>query len=582
MEEKLNKLSIKSKLILMYGVGLVLALLMMLKIAFHWNEYRSHLEYSHQIEEQVEHMVLSLQTNYLIQKNEWKNMLLRGEDADKYLEHLNAFKAASEEIALDVEALESLELPSDDLRNYIDAFKTEEENIVARYIEALPVYRLAEHKPAQTVDKYLWNVTDKAFDLLQLIHVSVEAHLYEQKQIHNAELINTVLLILFIACITFLSLTYAFWITIKDSLIRPIDKLTESMEDIAQGERDLTIRLTVKRDDELGKLAVLYNQFMDKIQNLMIQVVENASNLTEASNRSQQITSATTETIRVQQNAIAKVASSMSQMAETVHVIADNASDAANNAHKTNEQAETGYAVTERAASSINQLSDEISSAENVIAALAQETKNIGSIVGAINEISDQTNLLALNAAIEAARAGDHGRGFAVVADEVRSLAAKTQGATEEVQSMIQAIQKEVDKAVAVMARSREQATESVHLSQEAGDALKMIMSMVSHIEQMNEEIADRSEQQSQVATNINQNVNEINESVEKTLNTAQQSISDNSDLAQLSMVLQSLIFQFRISEDQEQAGHAPASQKMVDDDNHQMPDMDDDGVELF
>jgi methyl-accepting chemotaxis protein len=202
--------------------------------------------------------------------------------------------------------------------------------------------------------------------------------------------------------------------------------------------------------------------------------------------------------------------------------------------------------------------------------------------VGAINEISDQTNLLALNAAIEAARAGDHGRGFAVVADEVRSLAAKTQGATEEVQSMIQAIQKEVDKAVAVMARSREQATESVHLSQEAGEALKMIMSMVSHIEQMNEEIADRSEQQSQVATNINQNVNEINESVEKTLNTAQQSISDNSDLAQLSMVLQSLIFQFRISEDQEQAGHAPASQKMVDDDNHQMPDMDDDGVELF
>jgi methyl-accepting chemotaxis protein len=566
----------------MYGVGLVLALFMMLKMAFHWNDYHTQIELDHLIEEQVEHIVLSLETNYLIQKNEWKNMLLRGENADKYLEHLNAFKSASEEISLDIEALDSLALSDLKLQSYIDAFKHEHQVITQRYIEALPVYQLAEHKPAQTVDKYLWQVTDKAFDLLLHIQSSAETYLYERKKDHDAALIRTFLLILFLAAIGFLILTYAFWLTIKHSLIRPIDKLTQSMEDIAQGERDLTIRLRVKRDDELGKLAMLYNQFMDKIQNLMIQVVENASNLTEASNRSQQITSATTETIRVQQNAIANVASSMSQMAETVHVIADNASDAANNAHKTNEQAETGYAVTERAASSINQLSDEISSAENVIAALAQETKNIGSIVGAINEISDQTNLLALNAAIEAARAGDHGRGFAVVADEVRSLAAKTQGATEEVQSMIQAIQKEVDKAVAVMARSREQATESVHLSQEAGEALKMIMSMVSHIEQMNEEIADRSEQQSKVATNINQNVNEINDSVEKTLNTAQQSISDNSDLAQLSMVLQSLIFQFRISEDQEQAGHAPASQKMVDDDNHQMPDMDDDGVELF
>jgi methyl-accepting chemotaxis protein len=265
-------------------------------------------------------------------------------------------------------------------------------------------------------------------------------------------------------------------------------------------------------------------------------------------------------------------------MAETVQVIADSAGDAAKSANGTKLEAKQGLDITVQSTDSISELSNELARAELIVAALAEKTKNIGSIVGAINEISDQTNLLALNAAIEAARAGEHGRGFAVVADEVRTLAAKTQGATVEVQEMIQAIQYEVNKAVDVMGRSLSQADQSVQLSASVGEALKTIMNAVTLIEQMNQDIAERSEQQSKVAVDINNNINDINQSVEKTLNTAQQSISDNSDLAQLSMVLQSLIYQFKITEEQVQAGLVPMNQAYLNDD----ATLSDDNVELF
>jgi methyl-accepting chemotaxis protein len=576
MDKKYRPFSIKQKLVFMYLAGLLMALVVFANATYRWYQYHTDSEFHQDNADTVHALILSLERNFLIQRVEWKNIMLRSQNAVLYNQHLDAFKKSKEKINTDLATLKNLDNGYVPLEDLINEFVSEYNYLSAVYTDALAL--IERDESVIHIDKYFINVYGDALALLEAINLRVIEYNERFHEHFESRLKSNMLIILMLSFVAFVILTMAFWNLVSNSIIKPLSELTSSMDDIAHGDRDLTVRLHVIREDELGKLATFYNLFMDKIQQLMMQIVENANNLTEASNRSAHVTSVTTETIRVQQTAISNVANSMGVMAETVHVIAENASDAAKSANDTKTEAEQGLNITVQSTNSISELSNELARAELIVAALAEKTKNIGSIVGAINEISDQTNLLALNAAIEAARAGEHGRGFAVVADEVRTLAAKTQGATVEVQEMIQAIQYEVNKAVDVMGRSLSQAEQSVQLSASVGEALKTIMNAVTLIEQMNQDIAERSEQQSKVAVDINNNINDINQSVEKTLNTAQQSISDNSDLAQLSMVLQSLIYQFKITEEQVQAGLVPMNQAYLNDDDTRS----DDNVELF
>jgi methyl-accepting chemotaxis protein len=282
----------------------------------------------------------------------------------------------------------------------------------------------------------------------------------------------------------------------------------------------------------------------------MEQINQTASSLATASNNTSRITADTNQAIRIQQEAIAHVSESMTDMAGRVTLIASNAGIASRAATDARDIANTGYAVVLDATKSIDQLTEDTIQAEQVINHLAEQSNNIGSIVNSITQISDQTNLLALNAAIEAARAGEHGRGFAVVAEEVRALASKTQLATEEIQNMIRGIQTEITSASSAMERSRSQAQKTVTLSSEAGNALTQITESIDNIYSLNTEIAQASQDISTKAQDIDTNIISINHSVEHTIDNSMKSTSENGDLAQLSLLLHSLISQFKIAED--------------------------------
>ena len=330
------------------------------------------------------------------------------------------------------------------------------------------------------------------------------------------------------------------------SISLPIRKTADAMNDIAEGEGDLTRRLNEEGKDELTYLSVAFNRFAERVHDIIQQVGTSTQKLGSEAERMMNVTRTTTENTQLQQSETEQVATAMNEMAMTVQQVAQNASEAAEAAKNSNDETSAGKNVVNGVVSSINSLAAEVDSASQVIKQLESESEGIGSVLDVIRGIAEQTNLLALNAAIEAARAGDQGRGFAVVADEVRTLASRTQKSTEEIQSMIERLQAGTQDAVRVMASSTDKAEQSVEHADRAGKSLETISNAVNQITDMNFQIATAAEEQGAVAEDINRNVNNINDVVKQTSEGARQ-ISDSSDeLTNLSSELQQLVSQFK------------------------------------
>ena len=189
----------------------------------------------------------------------------------------------------------------------------------------------------------------------------------------------------------------------------------------------------------------------------------------------------------------------------------------------------------------------DVEKASDVIHKLEKDSDQIGTVLEVIKGIAEQTNLLALNAAIEAARAGEQGRGFAVVADEVRSLASRTQESTEEIQQMIERLQKGSREAVSVMETGRTQVLSSVEQASKAGEALENITAAVDQIATMNHQIVDSVSQQGLVTEEINQNINNISQVADESANGTDQLSIASADLANLSNELQVLVNSFKV-----------------------------------
>ncbi|MCW8883644.1 MAG: methyl-accepting chemotaxis protein, partial [Motiliproteus sp.] len=318
------------------------------------------------------------------------------------------------------------------------------------------------------------------------------------------------------------------------SISGPLQQTTEAMEDISQGEGDLTVRLPVETSDELGRLANAFNAFVEKVHQTMLQVQSYSDQLVGSAEAMASVTDGTNQVLARHQEETHQVAAAVHQMSATVQEVASNAAEAAHSVHTVREQAVAGQQVVEQSVSAISDLASSVDQATQSIQTLETDVHNIGGILDVIRSIADQTNLLALNAAIEAARAGEQGRGFAVVADEVRTLAQRTQESTEEIQSMIEQLQSGANSAVTVIQSGREQAEVSVQQSKRAGETLTSITEDILRVADMNTQIASATEEQSATVDMINQNVNNINDAFGQTTDAAQQVAQSSSELHQL------------------------------------------------
>jgi methyl-accepting chemotaxis protein len=330
-------------------------------------------------------------------------------------------------------------------------------------------------------------------------------------------------------------------------IITPLLALSKSLEDIAQGNGDLTQRVDASANNEIGQLAGNFNLFVEKIQGIIANITIATDKMTNsiASVDSAIATVSRSAESQVEQtNSTAVAMEEMSSSAANINTNIQNVSDSTSSASKLGKDAK---GAVEESLASIESLASDITQSSKVIQELHSEADSIGSVLTVIRGIAEQTNLLALNAAIEAARAGEQGRGFAVVADEVRTLAARTQKSTEEIQEMIERLQNGTSRAVESMNNSQANSENTVNKSIETGTLLDKISISVIDIDEKIDEIRLAVGQQSTVTDEISRNIENIVNSTSEVGQAVQESTRHASSLNDLEADLSELVKQFKV-----------------------------------
>jgi methyl-accepting chemotaxis protein len=295
-------------------------------------------------------------------------------------------------------------------------------------------------------------------------------------------------------------------------MFKNLERVSQALKDISEGEGDLTVRIPVNSRDEIGVLAQGFNQFVERLHGIINRLSQTSGRLTQTADHFTDAARNRSQRIQVQQDEINMVATAVTEMASATQEIAGNAEGTAHAARDSVTISESGQVQVEKSQKSIQALASEVQRATDVISDLERHTDHISGILSTISGIAEQTNLLALNAAIEAARAGDHGRGFAVVADEVRVLSQRTHDSTGEIQSMIDTLQKTTQQAVASMGRGHSMASQSVEDADAARDSLAKIISAIAEISDRAIQIASAAEEQTSVTEEISRNTNAISD----------------------------------------------------------------------
>lgn len=380
----------------------------------------------------------------------------------------------------------------------------------------------------------------EAFDATLAHESRSEFTAVDTSLIHTRALGWIVLLVALIGC------SGGGWV-LQHKVILPLDRLARRMRDIAEGDGDLTGRVEVDGHDELDEVARWFNVFIERIEQIVLRVTQNARALGDAATGLAGIAHETARQSSMQQDQAMHITASMGEISTAVHQISETTQSAAIDARKAEEKAHAGGQTIQSTIATIQQLMMANQATASKIEELGHASDAIGRIIGVIGDIANQTSLLALNASIEAARAGEHGRGFAVVAAEVRRLAERTSRATNEIDQTVRAIQDGTAEVVEAMRSSTKHVESGVDSARSAGDALASIIHGSEGVQRMVTQIASASTQQSHATQSVNANISEISSIIECTTGNSARAVDACDRLTHLASDLNELVGAFKV-----------------------------------
>ncbi|HDR8475308.1 TPA: methyl-accepting chemotaxis protein [Bacillus cereus] len=366
-----------------------------------------------------------------------------------------------------------------------------------------------------TVYKVIGDFTNYSNEQATLREQSIE------KIDQSALLIEYVIFLSLVICIV-AAIILAWWFSGK--LVKPIQQIDTKLKELASQEGDLTARLQVNSNDEIGAIAASFNKMLENLQHIINRVqktsveVQTASeNMLEKTNTSREATvrvqssmSNLNASIQSQASSMEESSTAMDDMAVSVQRIAESASSVAELAVATSEHASDGSTVIQKSVSQMTTIHEAVNATSEVVERLITHTKYIDTAVQSISNIAEQTNLLALNASIEAARAGEQGKGFAVVADEVRKLAEQSKTAATDINQLLHQIQNDTETASSMMSQGRSEAFEGIHVIREAGTSFATIVEQVNKVSTQMQDISATAEEMAASAEEMNASLNNI------------------------------------------------------------------------
>ena len=408
-----------------------------------------------------------------------------------------------------------------------NAMQTKEENSLNYSINGID--KIAYTKSINLTDGHKWYLTIG-------INTSI-AYAQVNKALKNAIISSLIMLLSTIFLI----------VIILNSLYKPIRSLKEIVMDLAKGNGDLTHRLPVNNDDDLGQISQGINQFIENLQALMLEVSQSSKNISNSVEQLQQQTNANNQVLTAHARETDQIVSAIEEMSATARDVADNAAQASHVTHDTTTQVASSLTVFTNATTTITHLIDDVENTSVSIEEMGRDTQEITNVLNVIGEIADQTNLLALNAAIEAARAGEQGRGFAVVADEVRTLAARTQSSTAEIEATLNKLLGASKNAISAMSDTKSTCEKTTQNTLLVEADLNKIAGSVTNINDLNTLIATAAEEQSSVTEEITRNMTTIQSIVIELSQNGETTATEANNLLAANEHLESVVSKFKL-----------------------------------
>jgi len=483
------------------------------------------------------------------QVQEWKNLLLRGNDALAFGRHLKGFADRESQVRDRLGVLIGNFYSADRDTAQLDALMQEHAALGERYRLALNEFMVNEPESGKVVDASTSGY-DSAFG------ESLEKLVHKLRDEQTADLQQSIaestaqygdarnILVAFIGVIVVVVAVLAAMIVRRVS--GSVNELQLTMGRISR-DWDLRTRVRVQGSDEIARTGESLNRMLTEFQQLVASLNTHASRIGTASAEVGSAMGRINQSAGVLNDSTATVAASIEELTVSINHVRENAERTQSITEESARLAAEGGSVIERTSGGMVETAATVREAAAKVEMLGEQSDRISDIVKVIREVADQTNLLALNAAIEAARAGEQGRGFAVVADEVRKLAERTSGATQEISTQIGEIQTSARVAVADMRRMVAEVNQDAELAQEAGGAIIRIRDGAGQVADVSAEIATALRQQAAASDTIASQVETIARSSDESAEAVGRTAAAVGDLEEMAREMSGAVARFTV-----------------------------------